>query len=849
MPLYDANKQGVDAGAQIIVMAPEGYDRSKLPHGGIKRAYKDFCRQKGSMTYFVKHYDLGDGTKVRCETNTGQDRIMVWPPGVEPEEGIFMYGSPRFFPNFKNGDPSGREVYRYVAPGKGNLRLSKSRVFSPKTVGEDEFSSLDQQPGNRTWLDTREIGRQFKHTVSWWARNPHKNGDGPDRRDRLDVTPAVDGTDGPYFNKDTPWQVLSSMRFVYIDGKPVIKFPLADNEVLLGAALAMKEDGVYVRAVARVLVSPDHVEQSSILRTWEARIGSGVADILTAVSLQSDLSIRPSATSEVPLANDFIGSVAFNSSATKFCFIACASSGNNESKVVEIDFDSFAIAESFTSTIEKTSIVTSGCPFPAAQFYPTGQRTIKDSASVVDYGHGPRWADQVFTTTTAIPAGPPGNYALSGTYSYTFSYEDTRSGTYVRTTTWVEEFPVACDYTDDQLVVIQQKTTYTNASTISFTASGEAKQTMTAPWSLGFTIPHTTLQGGEYISPGATTTTVDVFAMSTTSSGSADVSATVELVHISGAVQTSLGSLQHTELTLSITASTPSISGAWHNEQALKQNMTVNATSAGIGTIGKAVVLAADARMKTGVLGLSTCSINNETVIDPTLSIRFFSPSGIQVITEKAYTPGAAMVALRSSGGVGELGWASLNPSFAFSLVTMPWPPKGAFTATLDADPDVAASRSALATGTTSTTANLSGQSYRGRPRAVSPNMASAIRKRAPWVAFFSGTVVPGVTPNYGWDLIQDITSVIQDGWFPGVDFDDLSPNLDDWTTLYAGVNGDDAYGASACFHAVFSDADPPEPPDLFDDSATVTDGTDELSSGDRLWISSPIIILPKDMV
>ena len=77
--LYDfQNNKGVVAPTRVIIVnPPDGFDPSSVPLGQIAHAYDRFKLCKRGLDYLVRQYDLEDGTKLRIESNMGNDRIFV----------------------------------------------------------------------------------------------------------------------------------------------------------------------------------------------------------------------------------------------------------------------------------------------------------------------------------------------------------------------------------------------------------------------------------------------------------------------------------------------------------------------------------------------------------------------------------------------------------------------------------------------------------------------------------------------------------------------------------------------------------------------------------------------------
>ena len=241
----DGNPRGVILPTQAIVIAEPGVRLTEIQDAEIRHAYKlftDVCHASGS-SYQVVNRELSDGTRLRMERNTGNDRLWVWPKGGEETEIIFLASPRGVYPDspYFDGVPTKEPSVFSIKKDKGGLsvKLVKHEVFKEKPDGT---TALEQQPGNCVWLDMRAEGRISKSVLSWWC----------DQRGIItseDYDWARFGSEWAYRKRF--WNPSTKNR-LYLDGEKLVDL---DNAIA-AACLFKDNDGVmYVRAICFDIVN------------------------------------------------------------------------------------------------------------------------------------------------------------------------------------------------------------------------------------------------------------------------------------------------------------------------------------------------------------------------------------------------------------------------------------------------------------------------------------------------------------------------------------------------------------------------------------------------------------------
>ena len=165
---------------QLQVYAPEGYQLSNLQYSAVMHAYKLFCDnvRLSAATFHVQNRELGDGTKIRMESNNGVDRVMVWPVSSGGEEEFMTFFGIPFDETYLNtllGTPGELPKEPVFYMDKVNvstptaildqLRYLPKYLMLPSTI--DSEKRKPSQPGNTTWFAK---GKKRQPALSWWGQ-------------------------------------------------------------------------------------------------------------------------------------------------------------------------------------------------------------------------------------------------------------------------------------------------------------------------------------------------------------------------------------------------------------------------------------------------------------------------------------------------------------------------------------------------------------------------------------------------------------------------------------------------------------------------------------------------------
>ena len=238
----DGNPRGVILPAQARVIAEPGVRLTEKQDAEVRHAYKlftDACNASGSQ-YQVQNRELSDGTRLRMERNTGNDRLWVWPVGGEEDE-VWFFASPRAVfadSTIFDGVP-GVEVSTFRLRKGVGIRLHRPEVFSEKPDGD---TALDQQPGNCLWVDMRTGGSE--HIISWWADH---------RLMQPDFDVARFGAN--WASRKEFWNQSGKNR-LYLNGQKLVDVPYF---MVVGAGMWKDTDGIeYVRVVCMEFPDDDN---------------------------------------------------------------------------------------------------------------------------------------------------------------------------------------------------------------------------------------------------------------------------------------------------------------------------------------------------------------------------------------------------------------------------------------------------------------------------------------------------------------------------------------------------------------------------------------------------------------
>lgn len=176
---FDGEPVGGRVPAQLLVRGP---DLTGAQQAAVGKLYANFCtaNQLGLGAYAARTVTLPDGTRVRLESNTGVDRIIVWtgagggprfairpltlfaslsaPFGVQPQAS----GAPIIAP----GMDTTRAVSLWANPP---LTTSREPSFQHGARSLWDGADLNNTlPGTLDWYDPRPESPFFGLVLSWW---------------------------------------------------------------------------------------------------------------------------------------------------------------------------------------------------------------------------------------------------------------------------------------------------------------------------------------------------------------------------------------------------------------------------------------------------------------------------------------------------------------------------------------------------------------------------------------------------------------------------------------------------------------------------------------------------------
>lgn len=419
---FDGNPITGRQPTQILVYAEPGVMLTPEQQARTEHAYKLFCdavkTSANAGGYHIQNRQLPDGTRVRMESNSGMDRVMVWPVASEDEEVLFL-GSPRvvFAGGTLHDGYANEEVALYSIRNAEPMRLRRLNVFKEK----NGLSALNQQPGNALWRDTRTVGKKTKRVLSWW--NTVQRNNNYTRPDTLIP-------DSVFWNRTTDCNRL------YIDGEFLVKFA----HPVYGAGLFIDENGV------------EHIRVALVTQTQRKAI-------VTFQFKLSDVGDESKWLENYGGANYGVSSpCAFNDAATAFC---CIETNNvtydavvsTAGQVVEYAFESMTKTVVFTGTR-----VVQGQPS-----VPTPTNSISGATNETDFGMSSpiSGADYFGGTGDAVPAYGTYDNIRAGTdfdsQVDTYSASWTRTGTRSGAVTTTYTYPVVCGYKEGVVAYVTYK--------------------------------------------------------------------------------------------------------------------------------------------------------------------------------------------------------------------------------------------------------------------------------------------------------------------------------------------------------------------------------------------------------
>lgn len=318
------------APTNIRVYSQEGLELSDDQRAMVEHAYKLFCDavlvSANPNGYHLQNRQLPDGTRIRMESNSGMDRVMVWPTegGRIPFWTFYCIPFDETFVNASEEAPMTETYYLWrwknmlYSPASSvlnGLKKAKPEHFNLYTDPWGEDSKKASHPGNQTWfaLQTDPELPKHKHAdyvLSWWGQNKrhaeswddiqllggnawgrsfrqdNKNWYSiPDDETTYNVTPpvqslSVGGLSGIYDNTYTNPTENNYRDKLFINGMGVV---LPSQFTIMSACIATRDNKSYVRVVVSGSQAyPTHIYEIGLRRFFNAAKDGVKLDDITA---------------------------------------------------------------------------------------------------------------------------------------------------------------------------------------------------------------------------------------------------------------------------------------------------------------------------------------------------------------------------------------------------------------------------------------------------------------------------------------------------------------------------------------------------------------------------------------